>query len=114
MVLAGVSLLILGKRLAQRRDADINKDFFMLSLWAMGVSLVSLVTMTVNNTRDGSFLTYFILMWVWMGGAYTVIRWQKLSVFYSTVFVAVLGGQDFFAGSSGCRTYDRPNIQRAT
>lgn len=27
MVLAGVSLLILGKRLAQRRDADINKDF---------------------------------------------------------------------------------------
>lgn len=28
MVLAGVSLLILGKRLAQRRDADINKDFF--------------------------------------------------------------------------------------
>ena len=71
MVLAGVSLLILGKRLAQRRDADINKDFFMLSLWAMGVSLVSLVTMTVNNTRDGSFLTYFISMWVWMGGAYT-------------------------------------------
>jgi hypothetical protein len=50
MVLAGVSLLILGKRLAQRRDADINKDFFMLSLWAMGVSLVSLVTMTVISS----------------------------------------------------------------
>ena len=72
MVLAGVSLLILGKRLAQRRDADINKDFFMLSLWAMGVSLVSLVTMTVNNTRDGSFLTYFISMWVWMERKWSV------------------------------------------
>lgn len=85
MVLAGVSLLILGKRLAQRRDADINKDFFMLSLWSMGVSLVSLVTMTVNNTRDGSFLTYFISMWVWMGGAYTVIRWLHVAYGYVNV-----------------------------
>lgn len=57
----------------------------MLSLWAMGVSLVSLVTMTVNNTRDGSFLTYFISMWVWMGGAYTVIRWLHVAYGYVNV-----------------------------
>lgn len=74
MALAGIGLLILGKRLAQRRDAGINKNFFVLSLLALGISLISLLTMTINNTPDASFLTYFVSMWVWMGGAYTVVR----------------------------------------
>lgn len=85
MALAGIGLLILGKRLAQRRDAGINKDFFMLSLLALGISLVSLLTMTINNTPDASFLTYFVSMWVWMGGAYTVVRWLNIAYGYVNV-----------------------------
>jgi len=85
MALAGIGLLILGKRLAQRRDAGINKDFFVLSLLALGISLVSLLTMTINNTPDDSFLTYFISMWVWMGGAYTVVRWLDTAYGYVNV-----------------------------
>ena len=85
MVLAGIGLLILGKRLAQRRDAGINKDFFVLSLLALGISLASLLTMTINNTPDASFLTYFISMWVWMGGAYTVVRWLDTAYGYVNV-----------------------------
>lgn len=82
MILAGIGLLILGKRLAQRRNAGINKDFFVLSLLALGISLISLLTMTINNTPDASFLTYFVSMWVWMGGAYTVVQWLDTAYGY--------------------------------
>lgn len=85
MALAGIGLLILGKRLAQRRNAGINKDFFVLSLLALGISLISLLTMTINNTPDASFLTYFVSMWVWMGGAYTVVRWLDTAYGYVNV-----------------------------
>lgn len=85
MALAGIGLLILGKRLAQRRDAGINKNFFVLSLLALGISLISLLTMTINNTPDASFLTYFVSMWVWMGGAYTVVRWLDTAYGYVNV-----------------------------
>lgn len=91
MVLAGIGLLILGKRLAQRRDADINKDFFVLSLLALGISLASLLTMTINNTPDASFLTYFVSMWVWMGAAYTVVRW--LDTAYGSINVRLVCNQ---------------------
>lgn len=82
MILAGIGLLILGKRLAQRRNAGINKDFFVLSLLALSISLISLLTMTINNTPDASFLTYFVSMWVWMGGAYTVVQWLDTAYGY--------------------------------
>ena len=85
MALAGIGVLILGKRLAQRRNAGINKDFFVLSLLALGISLISLLTMTINNTPDASFLTYFVSMWVWMGGAYTVVRWLDTAYGYVNV-----------------------------
>lgn len=85
MVLALLGLLVFGKELAQKRSAGMDKDFFVLSLWAMGISLISLVTMTINNTPDASFLTYFISMWVWMGGAYAVIRWLNVAYGYVNV-----------------------------
>lgn len=75
MAMAGIGLVILGKRLAQRGGALINKDFMILSVLALLISMASFVTMTINNTPDASFLTYFVSMWVWMGGAYTVVRW---------------------------------------
>jgi hypothetical protein len=85
MVLAVLGLLVFGKELALKRNANMNKDFLILSLWAMGVSLISFVTMTINNTRDASFLTYFISMWVWMGGAYAVIKWLNVAYGYVNV-----------------------------
>lgn len=85
MVLAVWGGVVLGKELAQKRNAGMDKDFFVLSLWAIGVSLISLVTMTVNNTPDASFLTYFISMWVWMGGAYAVVRWLNMAYGYVNV-----------------------------
>lgn len=88
MVMAGIGLLILGKRLAQEGGATIDKNLFNLSLIAIGMSLVSVLTMSYNNTNDDSFLNYFVSMWVWLGGAYCLIRWLEFA--YGNVSVRLL------------------------
>lgn len=85
MALAGIGLLVLGQRLAQKGHGIIDRSFFNLSLLALGISLVSLITMTYNDTNDNSFLTYFVSMWVWLGGAYTVVRWLEFAYGYVSV-----------------------------
>lgn len=77
MAMAGVGLVWFGFNIAKGRKGNVDKDFFILSLVALSLSLFSLVAMVYNNTRDGSFLTYFVSMWVWLGGAYTAINVMK-------------------------------------
>lgn len=74
MMMAGISLVLLGVKLSHSRDAKIDRDFIVLSIWGIGVSLASIFATTYNNTQDFSYLTYAVSMWVWMGGAYTLIR----------------------------------------
>ena len=135
MAMAGVGLVWFGFNIAKGRKGNIDKDFFILSLIALSLSLFSLVAMVYNNTRDGSFLTYFVSMWVWLGGAYTAINVIKkvhgyVSVelvcnYLSAVCVAqciiaysmtimpglkafvdsFLGGEDAFMGKAGDRLY---------
>lgn len=78
MALAGIGLIVFIKNVAQNRSGVIDKDFFSLSIIALIISLFSFITMTYNNTPDYSFLTYFVSMWVWLGGAYAVTRWLKM------------------------------------
>lgn len=73
MVLAIWGLGILTFRLIREGNASISKDIFKLTLWAFGISLASLLSMSFNNTHDSSFLTYFVSMWVWLAGAYTLV-----------------------------------------
>ena len=133
--MAGMGLVVLGMRLAKGQKSSIDKDIFMLSLYALLISLASLATMVYNNTNDNSFLTYFMSMWVWLGGAYFVTVWLKkvhgyLSVrlichyliivcvaqclialsmeLYSPLKQLVdsfLGGEDAFMGNAGDRMY---------
>lgn len=84
MVMAGISLVVLGIQLAQKRNAVMNKDFLILSLLACFVSLAGLIAISYNETYDYTYATYIISMWVWLGGAYLTIccmRWvhQKVS-----------------------------------
>lgn len=73
MVVAACGLVTFLARLGMGGTAQMNKDFFLLSLCALGVGLASLLTMTINNTPDNSYLTYIVSMWVWLGGAYFVV-----------------------------------------
>ena len=79
MILAAMGLVIFGVKLVLGEKAVINKDMFVLSLLALGVSFVSFVTMTLNNTPDSSYLGYIVSMWVWLGAAYFVVNMIKWS-----------------------------------
>lgn len=74
MILAGVGLVILLVNLARGHGPVIDKDLFQLSLCAIGVSLVGLIAVILNETHDYTYATYIVSMWVWLGGAYTVIQ----------------------------------------
>ena len=83
MVMAGVSLLVLGFQLAKKGNASINRDFMVLTILAGFVSLAGLVAVSYNETYDYTYATYIISMWVWLGGAYLAIscmRWLHKEV----------------------------------
>ena len=78
MVMAGVSLIVLGLQLAKKRSASIGRDFLILTILAGLVSLSGLVAVSYNETNDYTYATYIVSMWVWLGGAYLIVccmRW---------------------------------------
>ena len=78
MIMAAIGLVILGVNLLKGEKANIGKDFFVLSLFAIVVSLFGQAAIIVNNTHDQSYSFYIMSMWVWLGGAYTVINMIRL------------------------------------
>lgn len=77
MVMALFGLIVLGFKLARGQKAEISKDFFLLSLFAIGVSLAGLIAVILNETRDYAYASYIMSMWVWLGGAYFVLNSMK-------------------------------------
>lgn len=73
MAMAGVGLILLCFNLAINRDARVDKGFFIISLWALAVSLMSFCSATINGTSDYAFASYVVSMWVWLGGAYCAV-----------------------------------------
>ena len=77
MILALLGLVMFGINLAKKGNAGTDFDFVKLSAWALCVSLIAYTAITVNNTPDTTFVTYFMSMWVWLGGAYSVVMLIK-------------------------------------
>lgn len=135
MVMAGIGLGIYGVHLSKYSLPVFDKNFFILSLIGGLISLASWITMVYNNTNDGSFLTYIISIWVWLGGAYCWIRWLKMVYGYLSIVLvcnclvvvcvlqcviaytmdvytplkgfvdSFLGGEDAFMGKAETRLY---------
>ena len=74
MMMAALGLLLLFFNMGRNRNGKISRDFFIISLCALGVSFASLLTMTYNDTQDAAYLSYIITMWVWAGAAYFVVN----------------------------------------
>lgn len=77
MILAVVGLVLLGVNLVKKSNALVDNEFLNLTGWAFAISLIAFVSITINNTPDTTFVTYFMSMWVWLGGAYAVVRLIK-------------------------------------
>lgn len=85
MILAGLSLLVLGIELSRKKNSSIDKDLFQLSIIALGVSLITYLAVVYNGTCDYTYVSYIISMWVWMGGAYLTTKLMKLVHGYITI-----------------------------
>ena len=77
MMVALAGLILLMFNLSRGEKAKIDKDYFMITLLAVGVSFASLLSMILNNTMDDSYLGYVISMWVWCGAGYFVVNYIK-------------------------------------
>lgn len=71
--MAAVGLLILLVQFSKRRMPVFDSGILLIAVWAAGVSFMSFVAITYNDTNDPSYLTYFISMCVWLCAAYVVI-----------------------------------------
>lgn len=77
MILALLGLIMWGINLAKEGNAGTNFDFVKLSAWALVISLIAYASITINNTPDATFVSYIISIWVWLGGAYSIIMFIK-------------------------------------
>lgn len=85
MILAGLALPLIAFQLASTRKSMIGKDFLLICLFNVPISLFSLLSNVCNDTNDYSFNFYFISVFVWMAAGYVVVNaikfvHQKLSV----------------------------------
>lgn len=76
-LLAACGLIMSFFGLAKHGRGSVNKDFAILTLFACGVSLATLISMVFNDTPDDTYLSYVISFWVWTGGAYVAIVLMK-------------------------------------
>lgn len=73
MILAVIGLVMLGINLVKNGRGQISRDFVNLTLCAFAVSIIAFFSMVFNHTPDNTFVTYFMSMWVWLGGAYAAV-----------------------------------------
>ncbi len=77
MILAAVGLVFFLFQAAQRRNAVVGGTFVSISIWALLVSAAGLFSALVNDSGDYTYAGYIVSAWVWMGGAYVVIKCIK-------------------------------------
>lgn len=74
MIMAVLGLAWWGVSLAKQRTFKTESSLFTLSVVALVVSLVGVTSVIFNNTRDYTYASYIMSMWVWLGGAYFVVE----------------------------------------
>lgn len=74
MILAAFGPVLLALSYAKNRNTTMDRNFFVLSVMACIVSLCGFLAVTYNETPDYSYVTYIVSMWVWLSGAYVVVR----------------------------------------
>ena len=95
MVMAGIGLFVLGIQRSRLQDANVRSDFYMASIWAVVVSIAGIVSIMYNETKDYSYASYIVSMWVWCGSSYlilTIIKavHGKLSLFIVANYLIVV------------------------
>lgn len=89
LAIAAFSPVLMIMNGAKMRNAEISLPMFRLSICGLLVSLISLASVIINNTHDYTFVSYFVSMWVWLGGAYVVVK--TVSLVYGRATFRIIG-----------------------
>lgn len=73
MVMAVMGVAVLMRDLYVRDTSFFNRRFLFLSILAVCVSLIGVISTTLNATHDYTYATYIVSMWVWLFAAYFVM-----------------------------------------
>lgn len=87
-LLAVIGLLIWGYNLIKKRNSSVGKDMIPITIYALLVSLIGVFSIIYNNTPDITYATYFMSMWVWLGGAYAVV--SIIKAYHKTISVELV------------------------
>ena len=87
MAAFAISLYII--RAAKFGNARLNQNMIYMSLVGFAVSIFGYISTVINNTNDYTYTTYFVSMWVWIGGAYVVIKTMEWA--YGKVTIRMAG-----------------------
>lgn len=85
MAMAAVGLVVLGIQLSRSRNSIFSKDAVVISLYALVVSFACFIAVTLNETRDYTYVTYIISMWVWLSAAYVAVKYMRVVHGYISV-----------------------------
>ena len=100
MALATFGLVFFVYKGAKARNAQVSLPMFSVSICAFLVSIAGMITVAINNTYDYSYASYFVSMWVWLGGAYVVVKAMELA--YGKVTVRMIGNFLIVVSVSQC------------
>lgn len=79
MVVSAIGLLWFVVKCVQRRHVSFGVSLFSVSVVSLLVSAIGLCSVFINNTEDYTYASYIISAWVWIGGAYAVVEYARLS-----------------------------------
>lgn len=78
MILAALAIPYIIVLLATKRNGLIDKDFLIMCLFTIPISLFSLLSNVYNDTNDLSFNFYFVSVFVWMAAGFMAVSMIKL------------------------------------
>lgn len=102
MMLAAVGLFLFIINLPRHREQGLSKPMAWLSLGALLVSFLGILSVTYNSTPDYAYCSYIISMWVWVGGAYAVV--SLIRKVHGTASIILIGNYMVAVGVFQCIT----------
>lgn len=72
MGLAVVGIVLAMLNLLRKREFCFPYNLVKIVAFAVLVSIIGVIAVTINNTQDYAYATYFVSMMVWLSAAYTV------------------------------------------
>lgn len=89
MILAAVGLLITVIHVMTQRKLSLGYTLSLLSLGALMVSLMTILSLAINHANDYTYATYILSMWVWFSAAYAVC--SVIKIVHGSVTIPLVG-----------------------